>query len=61
MEKKDKKELEKCAVCHRDTQYFKDTDIKERKNYIIGAGQLCYECYHELYVQPEMARYLDLN
>ena len=40
---------EKCSVCGRNTPYtFKDS-ISDREFYIPGSGQLCGQCYQELY------------
>jgi len=42
---------ERCVCCHRRGGILKDTDIEFRPFYVEGAGQLCYGCYHELYVR----------
>ena len=42
---------ERCVCCHRRVGILKDTDIEFRPFYVEGAGQLCYGCYHELYVR----------
>lgn len=42
---------ERCVCCHRRVDILKDTDIEFRPFYVEGAGQLCYGCYHELYVR----------
>lgn len=46
---KDKK-WECCVFCGKVTSILKEQPISKRKYYIEGAGQLCFECYHELYV-----------
>lgn len=45
---------EQCVCCHKPVNITKEEDIEFRPFYIEGAGQLCYDCYHELY--PEKAR-----
>lgn len=40
---------EQCVCCHKIVSILKDEDIDFRPFYIEGAGQLCYDCYHELY------------
>ncbi len=40
---------EQCACCRRRLYIPKDMDIELRPFYIEGAGQLCYDCYRELY------------
>lgn len=42
---------ESCVCCHKPTNIAKNKDIEFRPFYIEGAGQLCYDCYHELYLQ----------
>ncbi len=42
---------ERCVCCHRTVSILKDEDIDFRPFYIEGAGQLCYDCYHELYLR----------
>lgn len=41
--------VEKCAVCNIDTEYKFNDHIDFRHGYISGAGQLCKECYEEVY------------
>jgi len=43
---------EECIVCGKMTQVLKEQPIECRSFYIYGCGQLCYECYHEIY--PEI-------
>ncbi len=54
-EKKDAQDqadaYERCVCCHRRVGILKDTDIEFRPFYVEGVGQLCYGCYHELYVR----------
>lgn len=42
-------EYEQCVCCHKKVCISKDEYIEFRPFYIEGAGQLCYDCYHELY------------
>jgi len=39
-------EIEKCVLCGCPTPYKKSDDIKIRKHYVEGAGQLCSKCYY---------------
>ena len=43
-------EREYCILCGRLTETVKDRSLSEREYYIEGAGQLCRECYQEIYV-----------
>lgn len=43
-------EYEECVCCYRRLSILKCKEIEFRPFYIEGAGQLCYDCYHELYV-----------
>ena len=36
---------EKCVICKYDTGYDGYDDIKDRKYYVKGRGQLCSWCY----------------
>ena len=40
---------DKCNCCGVETLYDKETHIDFRIGYIQGAGQLCLDCYDELY------------
>ena len=44
-------EVERCVICGKPTEYCKDTPIDKRERYIEGAGQLCRECYFEIYLK----------
>lgn len=44
-----KEQNDKCIICKTETPYTKDTHIDERKFYVEGAGQLCEQCYKNLY------------
>ena len=48
MNKKDK-----CVSCKKETQYDEFDHIDFRNFYIEGAGQLCPECYNEIYQKIE--------
>lgn len=50
---KNEKERERCTLCGKITEYTKDTPISERFGYIEGGGQLCKDCYYELYVKKK--------
>lgn len=40
---------DKCVSCGKDSKELESTDINYRHFYIEGAGQLCEECYNNLY------------
>jgi hypothetical protein len=40
---------EKCINCGAETPYAKDTHIDNRAYYEYGVGQLCQDCYNEIY------------
>lgn len=40
--------IEYCCLCGAKTEYVFDTPIQERKNYIVGVGQLCCKCAYAL-------------
>lgn len=40
---------DKCALCGKITSVEENTPIEMRSNYVIGCGQLCRDCYYELY------------
>ena len=42
---------EKCVVCKEETKYNKEDHIDFRIGYIEGSGQLCLNCYNEIYVK----------
>jgi len=42
-------EKEKCVSCGKVTEYKITDHIDARENYVEGAGQLCSECYKEIY------------
>ena len=41
---------EYCILCGRLAEAAREQPLSEREYYIEGAGQLCRECYQELYV-----------
>jgi len=43
--------IEKCVVCGKETEYTYNISISERQFYIEGAGQLCKQCYYDLYIK----------
>jgi DNA-directed RNA polymerase subunit RPC12/RpoP len=43
--------IEKCVSCGRETGYSINDHIDSRKTYVEGAGQLCAECFKEVYNQ----------
>lgn len=49
--KKLNNENDTCVCCDCDTGIPKTMPISKRQNYIIGAGQLCNNCYVNLYIR----------
>lgn len=43
------KEMERCVLCGCLTDILRDCAISERQYYVEGAGQLCRECFSEVY------------
>ena len=50
-EKQANDEVERCVICGKPTEYRIDTPIDKRECYVEGAGQLCRECYFEIYLK----------
>ena len=50
---KEKKMKDKCVTCGNKSLYDKEEHIDFRIGYIEGAGQLCLDCYNELYVKKK--------
>ena len=48
-----KNKKDKCVSCKKETQYDEFDHIDFRNFYIEGAGQLCPECYNEIYQKTE--------
>lgn len=40
---------ELCIRCNKPTIYHPDTPITLRRYYVEGSGQLCEQCFYELY------------
>lgn len=51
---------EKCVICGKDTGIHVDQDISLRTSYIEGAGQLCIDCYKDLYI-PNIPKQKDFE
>lgn len=46
---------DKCVNCNCDSLYDKETHIDQRLGYVVGAGQLCLDCYGEIYdLKPKL-------
>ena len=43
---------DKCVICGCDTDVPEDTPIENRERYVDGSGQLCSDCYFNLYLKP---------
>ncbi len=41
--------IEKCVSCGRETGYSINDHVDSRKTYVEGAGQLCSDCFIEVY------------
>jgi hypothetical protein len=41
--------VEKCVSCGLNTGYSINQHVDSRKSYVEGAGQLCAECFIEVY------------
>ena len=44
---------DRCVCCRTDSIFDSKEHIKFRIGYIIGVGQLCLECYDEIYFKPK--------
>ncbi len=44
-----KDKYDKCVCCNKNTQELQDKHIDYRNYYVEGTGQLCENCYIELY------------
>lgn len=47
--KQENRLFETCVCCHKKIRIVSDQSIEFRAFYIEGAGQLCYDCYQEIY------------
>jgi hypothetical protein len=45
----DQTNIEKCVSCGLNTGYSINDHVDSRKTYVDGAGQLCSECFIEVY------------
>lgn len=45
----ERKECDCCIRCRRPSNIPMELEIDFRPFYVEGAGQLCYDCYHEIY------------
>lgn len=43
--------MERCVLCWHLTNVPQNTPISKRKYYVQGQGQLCENCYYELFKQ----------
>jgi uncharacterized protein YlaI len=50
---------DKCINCGKETSVAEDTHVEKRKNYVIGAGQLCRVCHDTIYKEKENERVLE--
>lgn len=48
---KRRKQMERCVLCWRMTDVPQDTPLSHRRYYVQGQGQLCENCYYELFKQ----------
>ena len=47
---------DKCVCCDIDTSYEKEIHIAFRIGYIEGAGQLCLDCYDDIYINKNKVK-----
>ena len=47
---------DKCVTCGEKSIYDTETHIDFRIGYIEGAGQLCLDCFDEIYVNKKKAK-----
>ncbi len=45
---------ELCVSCKKETTYDREDHIDYRIGYIEGSGQLCLDCYNEIYIKPKV-------
>ena len=50
---KENDNYDKCVSCDEVTQYSRFDHVDYRIGYIEGAGQLCLNCYDEIYVKKK--------
>lgn len=48
---RDDNDREICVACGNETEYMFSTPINKRQHYVEGAGQLCPQCYYDIYVK----------
>ena len=44
---------DKCVNCKRETLYTKEDHIDYRIGYCEGVGQLCLDCYDNIYIKSK--------
>ena len=54
-------EYEHCVLCGKETNVPKEQYIGLRKNYVAGAGQMCEECFAQVYSSTEIDEIIDEN
>ena len=42
-----------CVTCGEESVYDMKENILWRMAYIVGVGQLCFECYDEIYIKSK--------
>lgn len=47
-------QYETCIMCGKVTPILKKQLIEYRSFYIRGCGQLCFDCYHELFPEKDV-------
>ena len=48
---------DKCISCNKKTLYDKTDHVDTRMCYVEGAGQLCLDCYEEIYMKSKKRRH----
>lgn len=47
-------EYERCAICGELTNVRRETPIDQRDFYVVGCGQLCFDCHRRTGTEPEL-------
>lgn len=45
--------FESCVVCNGKTPVRRDTPVDKRALYVKGIGQVCYDCWHQVFSNAE--------
>ena len=53
---KDRKQYDCCVLCGSLTEYDKNIPVDLRKYYVVGSGQLCKDCYQDVYGKNKLSQ-----